>query len=410
MEELREAFLIESISKLNNLQDVLQSAELSPGFQREIFRALHTIKGTSQTFGLNAAARLAHEIENLLEAARDSQIRSDEKTISLLSEGLKHLSDALESAGEGDFSQEFAGKIRQIAKIDFPAPKDFPAQKIPPEFLTQLSSHEQNQIAAALEGGKNLFLIEVGFEFASFDEDFKNLKNILSETGDAAAAFPSRKFTDKIGFQIFFAAAIQPDAAARLVEPFGADIIFHLAKPETAFPANPQGVLQQAVEGGKETARRLGKNVEFDVSFDETKVSVKLLKTFADVLLHLIRNAVDHGIEREGKIKIELARAPKTDGISLKISDDGRGIDLEKVRRKAVEKNLIAGESDLSEAEILNLIFAHGFSTGETVSEISGRGVGLDVVKDLTEKAGGEISVKSESGKGTTFEILLKEK
>jgi chemotaxis protein histidine kinase CheA len=407
MEELREAFLIDSISKLNNLQNALRSAAFSPEMQREIFRALHTIKGTSQTFGLNAAARLAHEIENLLEAARDNQIQSDETTISLLREGLEYLSQSLKSAGENDFPHAFADKIRKIVKIDFPAPKDFLIQKIPSEFLARLSSHEQNQIATAIENGKNLFLIEVGFEFASFDEDFKNLKNILSETGDATAAFPSPKFTDKIGFQIFFAAEIKPDAAAKLVEPFGADIIFRLVKPETVFPTNPQGVLRQAVEGGKETARRLGKNIEFDVLFDETEVSVKLLKTLSDILLHLVRNAIDHGVEREGKIKIELAS--KSSGISLKVSDDGRGINLEKVRRKAVGKSLISADADLSEAEILNLIFTHGFSTGETVSEISGRGVGLDVVKDLTEKAGGEILVKSESGKGTTFEILLKE-
>ncbi|HEY0050940.1 MAG TPA: ATP-binding protein [Pyrinomonadaceae bacterium] len=408
MEELREAFLIDSISKLDNLQDVLQSEAFSPELQREIFRALHTIKGTAQTFGLNAAARLAHGIENLLEAARDNQIQSDEKTISLLREGLKYLSDALKSAGETDFPQEFADKIGQIVKIDFPAPKDFLVQKIPPEFLARLSPHEQNQIATALENGKNLFLIEVGFEFAGFDEDFKKLKNTLSETGDAAAAFPSPKFADKIGFQIFFITEIKPDAVAGLVAPFGADIIFHLVKPETAFPTNPQGVLRQAVEGGRETARRLGKNVEFDLSLDKPEASVKLLKTLSEVLLHLVRNAIDHGIDRDGKIKIELASKPG--GVFLKVSDDGRGIDLEKVRRKAIEKNLIAEDADLSEAEILNLIFTHGFSTGAAVSEISGRGVGLDVVNDLTEKSGGEITVKSERGRGTTFEILFKEK
>ncbi|HEX9962686.1 MAG TPA: ATP-binding protein, partial [Pyrinomonadaceae bacterium] len=244
---------------------------------------------------------------------------------------------------------------------------------------------------------------EIGFDAASFADEFKAFREKLSAKGEVVAALPSAKFAaeGKIGFQIIYATF---EEIGDIIENYPVEVIEQIYQ---TFSNNLPGILHQVAGHGKSLAARLGKNVRFEFSFEDKEVSPATLKTIFDVLLHLVRNAIDHGVEREGEIKIEAAAS--ADGISLKVSDDGRGIDLEKTRRKAVEKNLIASDALLSEQEILNLIFAHGFSTSETVSEISGRGVGLDVVKDLTEKAGGGIFVKSEPGQGTTFEILLKE-
>jgi two-component system chemotaxis sensor kinase CheA len=215
---------------------------------------------------------------------------------------------------------------------------------------------------------------------------------------------PSAKFAaqGKIGFQIIFATF---EDVTAVIESYPVEVVLQIHQ---TFSNKLSGILHQVAGHGKSLVARLGKNVLFETSFEDKEFSPATLKTIFDILLHLVRNAIDHGIDREGKIKIEAA-SNEDGGVRLKVSDDGRGIDLEKVRRRAVEKNLISADADLSEPEILNLIFAHGFSTSENVSEISGRGVGLDVVKDLTEKAGGELRVKSESGRGTTFEILLKE-
>lgn len=404
MEELREAFLSESISKLNNLQDALRSENPAPDqLRREIFRALHTIKGTSQTFGLTTSATIAHTLENFL-AAKNESLPAEKFRTTLLLEGIEAL---IESLSQKDFRipDSFAEKFRDFQAGLPPEnqPDDY-ASELPEALAAQLSNQEKAALNAALAAGNNLAVLEVGFEAASFAAEFKSFREKLSAAGEVVAALPSAKFAaqGKIGFQIIFASF---EETTGVIENYPAEIVWQI--PQT-FSDNSPEILRQIAGHGKSLAARLGKNIEFETSFAVKKASPQTLKTIFDILLHLVRNAVDHGIERAGKIKIEAAS--NAAGISLQVTDDGRGIDLEKVRRRAVEKNLISAGADLSEREILHLIFAHGFSTSESVSEISGRGVGLDIVKDLTEKSGGSISVQNEPGKGTTFEILLKGK
>lgn len=403
MEELREAFLFDSISRLNNLRENLLSEDLSPTLEREIFRALHTVKGTSQTLGFAAAAQLAHTLENLLAAAKNDSLPA-ESLRELLPEGIEVL---IKSLSEKNFSipTSFAEKFQAFQSETSPEsrPKDY-ISDFPAPLAAQLSGQEKIALNAALANGNNLAVLEIGFAAASFSDDFKNFRKKLSARGEIIATLPSAKFSaeGKIGFQIIFATA---EEATAVIENSPAEISFQIHQ---TFSGNLPAILARIVGHGKNLAASLGKKIEFETLLEAESVSAQKLKIIFDILLHLVRNAVDHGIELDGRIKIEIATS--AGDISVKVSDDGRGIDLEKVRRKAVEKNLIAADADFSEQEILNLIFTHGFSTGETVSEISGRGVGLDVVKDLAEKAGGGIFVKSESGQGTTFEILLKEK
>lgn len=403
MEDFREAFLSDSISRLNNLQDALQSAEFPPALQREIFRTLHTVKGTSQTFGFSVPAMLAHTLENLLSAAGNNSIPA-EKLKALLPEGIEIL---IESLSEKDFqiSQSFREKFAEFQSQIPPEAiesRDY-ASEISESLAVQFSGQEKAALNAAMENGNNLCVLEIGFEAATFAEEFKAFREKLNAEGEVIAALPSAKFDaeGKIGFQIIYATFKEIDA---VIENYPVEIVSQIYQ---TFSNNLPGILHQVVGHGKSLAARLGKKIEFEIVLEVKEVSPKTLKIIFDALLHLVRNAVDHGIAQSGKIKIELAS--KTGGVSLKISDDGRGIDVEKVRQTAVGKNLISADAKLSETEISHLIFAHGFSTGETISDISGRGVGLDVVKDLAEKSGGAISVKSETGKGTTFEILLKE-
>jgi two-component system chemotaxis sensor kinase CheA len=405
MEDFREAFLSDSISKLNRLQNDLRNENFSPELERELFRALHTIKGTSQTFGFAVSAILAHTLENLLSAAKTDAL-SPEKSKSLLLEGIEILTQSL---SEKDFqiSRSFREKLREFHSELPPKMhrRDY-ASEISASLSAQLSGQEKASLNAAMENGNNLSVLEIGFDAANFASEFKAFRGELSSKGEVIAALPSAKYAaqGKIGFQIIYATF---EDIADIIENYPVEVTEQIYQ---TFSNNLPGIMHQIAGHGKSLAARLGKKIEFETSFEDKNFPAQTLKTIFDILLHLVRNAIDHGIEREGKIKIELAsNAGGSGGVSLKVSDDGRGIDLEKVRRKAVEKNLISADARPSGAEILNLIFAHGFSTGETVSEISGRGVGLDVVKDLTEKSGGEISVKSETGQGTTFEILLKE-
>jgi len=401
MEELREAFLIDSISKLNNLQNDLRSEDFSPELERELFRTLHTIKGTAQTFGFAAAAQMAHTLENLLAAAKNDSVSAKDLKF-LLPEGITVLIKSLAEKNfqiPASFAENFQSFQSDLSSTNHS--NDY-LSGIPETISAQLSNQEKTALGAALEDGKKLSVLEIGFDASSFADEFKSFREKLDEKGEIIATLPSAKFAaqGKIGFQIVLATVEETKNA---IGNSPAEINFQINR---TFPSSLPAVLAQIVRHGKNLAESLGKTIEFETFLEAETVSAQTLKTIFDALLHLVRNAVDHGIEQSGKIKIQIASG--AGGISLKVSDDGRGIDLEKVRRKAVEKNLIDGDADLSEQEILNLIFAHGFSTGETISEISGRGVGLDVVKDLAEKAGGEILVQSETGRGTTFEILLK--
>ena len=159
-----------------------------------------------------------------------------------------------------------------------------------------------------------------------------------------------------------------------------------------------------------------GKNINLEVSGETTEIDKTIIERLGDPLTHLIRNAADHGIE-DAATRTANGKSPdgtlkpsaeqRSGRILIRIEDDGRGIDQAKVLKKAVEKGLVAPDANLSADEINNLIFAPGFSTAETVSSISGRGVGMDVVRQNVKDLGGRITVKTEPGAGTSFILTL---
>jgi len=162
----------------------------------------------------------------------------------------------------------------------------------------------------------------------------------------------------------------------------------------------------------------MGKKIEFQISGQETEVDRSIIEHLRDPLLHLLRNSVDHGIETPeertaaGKPEtgtVTLSAFQSQDNIIIKLKDDGKGIDPAILRQTAVKKNIGSPEdvAKLSDEEVINLIFASGFSTAKKVTEVSGRGVGLDVVKTNIEVMNGSVSVESEPGKGTTFILAL---
>ncbi len=166
----------------------------------------------------------------------------------------------------------------------------------------------------------------------------------------------------------------------------------------------------------RDLARETGKEINLEIYGQETELDKTLVEEISDPLVHLIRNAVDHGIEppdereRLGKPRvgtIKLTAYHEGNHIVITIEDDGRGIDPEKIRKKAIEKGLISEDDILTKKEILNLIFEPGFSTAEKVTNISGRGVGMDVVKKNITKLKGIVDIESEVGKGTTVTIKL---
>ncbi len=168
----------------------------------------------------------------------------------------------------------------------------------------------------------------------------------------------------------------------------------------------------------RDLARQLGKDVELVLAGEETEVDKTMIEDLADPLIHLIRNAVDHGVEapperkavgKPEKSLVRLEARQEGDHIVLIIADDGKGMSAERIRAKAVEKGLITEEeaNTLDERQSLNLIFLPGFSTKTQISDVSGRGVGMDVVKTNIQKLNGSIDIRSEPGKGSVFIISL---
>ncbi|HJW02138.1 MAG TPA: chemotaxis protein CheA [Azospira sp.] len=168
----------------------------------------------------------------------------------------------------------------------------------------------------------------------------------------------------------------------------------------------------------RDLARQLGKDVELVLAGEETEVDKTMIEDLADPLIHLIRNAVDHGVEpsseraaagKPTKSVVRLEARQEGDHIVLIVADDGRGMSAERIRAKAIEKGLISEEeaNTLDERQSLNLIFLPGFSTKTQISDVSGRGVGMDVVKTNIQKLNGAIEIRSEPGKGSVFIISL---
>ncbi|WP_306605962.1 chemotaxis protein CheA [Azonexus sp.] len=168
----------------------------------------------------------------------------------------------------------------------------------------------------------------------------------------------------------------------------------------------------------RDLARQLGKDVELVLAGEETEVDKTMIEDLADPLIHLIRNAVDHGVElpderaaagKPAKSLVRLEARQEGDHIVLIIADDGKGMSAERIRAKAVDKGLISEEeaNTLDERQSLNLIFLPGFSTKAQVSDVSGRGVGMDVVKTNIQKLNGSVEIRSEPGKGSVFLISL---
>ncbi len=166
----------------------------------------------------------------------------------------------------------------------------------------------------------------------------------------------------------------------------------------------------------RKTAAEIGKKIDLEIRGADTELDKLIIEDLSDPLLHMIRNAIDHGIEppderrAAGKSesgKVCLSAIQKGNHVVIEIKDDGRGIDPEKIRLKAIERELISGHSDLSREELFDLLFMPGFSTAEKVSGLSGRGVGMDVVKSNISALSGMIDISSQLGAGTTMSITL---
>ena len=403
MQDIRRQFIETSVQTLKHLKAALRTDdEISEQFVRQLYRQIHTIKGTAQTFDLSNPAKLAHELENVL-STQGKIKKTDENNRKVLREGLDILISSLENTNF-DIPQSFIEKIQQTAS-DSAAVEGVFLSLIPPEVFDQLTEFEKNKIAMALKDNKNLYRLDAAFDIATFSEELKNLQDRLREKGEIIITMPrdEPELPDKIGFQIFLSSRETEESLQAALKGHNAKVV--LQTSTTVYNNDLSGVLSQIVAQGKKWAEGLDKDVKISILSDEPDLSGETLKLIFDILLHLIKNSIDHSIEKQGKIDIRIKE--ETGGLQMTVSDDGRGVNLEKVRAKAIEKKLILADTMLSEQETFELIFLPGFSTAAMVTEISGRGIGLDAVRDMVINTGGTIGIESQTGAGTTFEIFM---
>lgn len=330
------------------LADLRGSAGDGPHTRKQLdslFRRVHNLKAAASADGLDDLSQAAHELENVLQSLRTGTSTVDHTV-------LQQLTDALSES------------------------------LIPGEIWNSLKAEEKHSLRQSLNEGASLFLVQTSFNVADFDLQFQILKEKLNREGEVISVAPSvaSEGAEVINFRILYAR--RSEAGQIRDELAGMDAVT-VAELLCQRIDSIDAVFQRAVRAGQAVAIATGKEIEFEVRGQDLSLDKSLCSAIADPLLHLVRNAVDHGVETSGRIVLEAAR--DNNQIEISITDNGRGID----------------------PAVLPLIFQAGFSTAREVSTISGRGVGLDAVQSAVEELGGTVSVSSEPGKGTTFTISV---
>ena len=294
-----------------------------------LFRQVHSLKAAAAADGLNDLSHAAHELENVLHSLRTGESNLDNQALQQLSETSAALSETLATG------------------------------LVPHDIWNSLKAHEKHALKQSINEGASVFVVDASFDVADFDREFQKLKGKLTAEGEVIAVAPSveSEHPEKIKFRIL-CARTTPHGVA---------------------------VLQRAVRAGQAAASALGKEIVFEVSGADVSIDNSVWQVVANPLLHLVRNAVDHGIEHRGKITITAEKI--SDQLKVQVTDDGRGIDPQTIAS--------------------GLLFEPGFSTASEVSEISGRGTGLDAVKTTVEALSGSVQIESELGRGSTFTITV---
>ena len=421
MREIVESFVVETREIFEDLETDLLQLEKNPTDRQlvdKIFRAVHTVKGTSGFLSLEQLSLLAHHFEDVLNRLRRGTLAFDPSMMDVLFEAfdrmkllLQQVIDrklqpiALESTlqklqavatGQPVASQP---KVSPEAPVTVSAPAAQPLSETSPSNAGgdgALAQREQNTETIRVEVRRLDNLMDLVGELVL---GRNRLLQLLSDLHNGANGEVMRELADTTAQIDFITTELQSAVMHTRMVQIG-----------RVFNKFPRLV--------RDLAREFNKQIELVIEGEETELDKSLIEEISDPLVHLIRNAADHGIEdpetrrAHGKPptgRIRLAAAQEGNHIVIEVEDDGAGIDPQKLKAKAVEKQLITEKeaAEMSDREALELIFRAGFSTAQRVSKVSGRGVGMDVVKTNITKLNGTISIHSVPGQGTRFTLKL---
>ena len=506
-DEVMMEFITESRENLDQLDQHLVALEQQPdpGAIAQIFRSIHTVKGTSGFLGLRTLESVAHIGENLLSKVRDGEL----PVTRALTNGLLAMVDAIRAildiveAGGGEGTETYGPLIEELSRLNRGETTEVPVVEAPtlhavgdpapaprkrsrskkattesidtehtnPASVTQLQPRKvsarrppkkdaETPAAPVIEEPPRIGeqLVDKGLATAAQvdaalqqqdDGDPRHVGELLVEKEVVAASDVVDVLKTQADDRPTANESIRVDVGllddlmnlvGELVLARNQILQFNSNFFDPAFNATSQRlnlITSELQEGVMKTRMQpidniwskfprivrdlslaCGKNAKLEMEGKHTEVDKTLLEAIKDPLTHLIRNAIDHGLEspevrmaggKPAEGTIRLGAYHEGGQVIIEISDDGAGIDANTIRRKAVQKGLMTSEDAASrpDRDIVNVIFQPGFSTAETVSNISGRGVGMDVVKTNIESIGGSVDVQTSIGRGTTFKVKI---
>ena len=476
MEDLLQDFLIEAGDLLSGVDNKLVDLERSPddrGLLNEIFRGFHTIKGGAGFLNATELVTLCHLTENLFDKLRNGELRITPEVMDAILEAtatVRDMFDCLEHgtqpaaanaaliarlrqaiAGEWSGAPRPAAQPARVAPPAPPAPKPaaqagepnwdglfsavtglpvaMPVADAPPSapVLPAVAAKDPEEVIQAAIGRRATDKPGVSGPVGrrevekqrdnSIRVDTARLDQVLNLSGEIGLtknrlnALRSDILSGRNDTETLHAL----DLAVSQLDLLVSDLQNAVMKTRM----QPIGRLfQKYPRIARDLARNLGKDVELVLAGEETEIDKTMIEDLADPIIHLIRNAVDHGVEdraerlahgKPEKSEVRLEARQEGDHIVILVADDGRGMNAERLRAKALEKGLISEEeaNTMDERQSYNLVFLPGFSMAAQVSDVSGRGVGMDVVRTNIQKLNGTIEIRSQLHKGTTFIISL---
>jgi len=419
-------FILETREHLTSIENDLLTLDRTPAQQEalhSLFRSFHTVKGLAGFLEFESIRALAHEVETILDLARNRQMTIHSVVIDVVLESadyLKHEMNRLEAELAGAPLSDSAPVGELILRVQAlnqpgaqtagelapPTPIHNEALLPPTPALIQgvepeLEVGEANSSSAAVAKAANAkFSVRV---------DTVKLDYLLDMVGEMVIAQSMvRQDPDLAGLR-------NPRVTRNLTQL--SRVTDEVQKTAMAMRMMPVGHLFQRVARlVRDISRKMNKPADLKLTGEDTQIDKTIVEELADPMMHMVRNSLDHGVEgaearkaagKPERALISLRASHQAGHILIEIEDDGRGLDKDKILAKARDRGLIPDGHALNDSEIHNLIFEPGFSTAAAVTDVSGRGVGMDVVKRQVTKLRGRIEIHSTPGKGTIFQLKL---
>ena len=446
--EIYEGFLDEATDQVNHIEEYVMALEENPEDMEIInacFRVFHSLKGVAGFLGLHEINCLCHDAGDLLDLARKSEMEVDGEFIDIvlavrdvLEKGLTNLDDTVRTGKEN--LPNFEGEVVPLEfdpVIELIERKRMMAgggEDEPPklgQILLQKGQVDAEQLQVALDQKRKPvgeILVEMGAvtkEDVSTALDEQAVKKTLKSASIKVDTKKLNLLLDLVGELVISQSIISESDLLKKEENglLGKDIT-EMAKITAGIQDHIMSIrmvplkqtFQKMARLVRDLSRKTDKQVAFEIYGEDTEIDKTIVEVLNDPLVHLLRNSVDHGIDTveerlsAGKSSagiVLLGAYHKGGNVVIEIKDDGRGLDSEKIRQKGIERGLIEKGREYPDSEIHNLIFLPGFSTHKVATSISGRGVGMDVVRRGIEGLGGRVEISSEKGKGSSFRIIL---